>query len=100
VLLGVLGKRTTAIYLATIALSSVLFGLAVDKVYVFYGLSAKAMVGQASEIVPLWGEWAGAIVLLLMSVKPVSSSIQAWVKKRVAKRGRVGDGAAACASPT
>ena len=39
VLIGVLGKRATAIYLATIAISTVLFGLVVDQLYLSLGLS-------------------------------------------------------------
>ena len=54
VLFGVLGKRAAAIYLAAIAACSIAFGLALDQAYAFWGLSAKAMAGQASEIIPLW----------------------------------------------
>ena len=72
VLFGILGKRASAIYLSAIALSAVLFGLAVDQVYASLGLSAQAVVGKAAEVVPLWAQWAGALVLFLFSVKPVS----------------------------
>ena len=71
VLLGTLGKRATAIYLATIALSSVLFGLAVDQIYGYLGFSAQAVVGQASEIIPAWAKWAGALIILAISVRPM-----------------------------
>jgi len=71
VLTGVLGKRATAIYLAAIAVCAVLFGLLVDQVYAALGISAQAMVGQASEIVPEWVGWIGAIVILAMSLKPI-----------------------------
>lgn len=77
VLLGILGKRATAIYLAAIAVSAVLFGLAVDGVYQALGLSARAMVGQAAEIVPAWAMWAGALILLVLSVGPVYRSLRA-----------------------
>ena len=77
VLLGILGKRATAIYLAMIALFTVLFGLVVDQVYGSLGLSARAMVGQAAEWVPAWAEWMGALTLLLLSAKPVSRSVRA-----------------------
>jgi uncharacterized membrane protein YraQ (UPF0718 family) len=77
VLLGILGKRATAIYLSTIALSAVLFGLALDQVYLAFGFSAQAVVGQASEVIPAWNQWAGAVVLLILSVKPVFRSITA-----------------------
>lgn len=42
VLVNVLGKRATAIYLAAIAVFAVLSGLAVDQVYALLGISAKA----------------------------------------------------------
>ena len=100
VLLGILGKRATAIYLTTIGVSTVLFGLALDTVYTSFGLSAQAMAGQASQVIPVWAEWAGAVILLLLSVKPVSCSIIARARQMAAGRGRVGDTAPACASPT
>ena len=71
VLVGTLGKRATAIYLASIAVCSVIFGLAVEQVYSSLGVSAKAMIGQASEVMPIWIQWAGALVVLLLSIKPV-----------------------------
>ena len=80
VLTGVLGKRATAIYLTSIAVSAVVFGLVVDQVYTSFGLSAQAMVGQASEIVPLWAGLIGALVIVLISAKPVFSAIRARVK--------------------
>jgi uncharacterized membrane protein YraQ (UPF0718 family) len=75
VLLGILGKRATTIYLMTIGLFSILFGLMLDRVYIFIGISAKAIVGQASEFMPGWMEWTGAFFLVLLSVKPISKGI-------------------------
>jgi uncharacterized membrane protein YraQ (UPF0718 family) len=100
VLLGILGKRATAIYLTTIALSTVLFGMALDRVYTTFGLSAQAMAGQASEIIPAWTQWAGATILLLLSVKPVSRSIMSQIRKRMSHERQVSAGARACASPS
>jgi hypothetical protein len=71
VLIGTLGKRATAIYLSSIALCSVLFGLIVDQIYVHWGISAQAMAGQASEVIPMWAQWAGSLLVLLLSVKPI-----------------------------
>ncbi len=82
VLAGVLGKRATGIYLATIAVSAIIFGLVLDRVYVLLGLSAQAMVRQASEIVPEWAGLIGAAILLLMSVKPIFRTILARFKRR------------------
>jgi uncharacterized protein len=71
VLIGAFGKRTTMIYLTAIAVCSVIFGLTLDSVYGLLGISAQALVGQTSEILPFWAEWAGAAILLLVSAKPV-----------------------------
>ncbi len=80
VLTGVLGKRATAIYLTSIAVCAVLFGLIVDQVYASLGISAQAIVGQASEIVPHWAGAIGAVAILAMSVKPVWAAIRARFK--------------------
>ena len=75
------GKRATAIYLVTIALFSVLFGLAVDQVYGLLGINASAMVGQAAEWVPPWAQLLGALTLLALSVKPVSRSLRSRLRR-------------------
>jgi hypothetical protein len=80
VLTGTLGKRATAIYLTSIAVCAVLFGLIVDQVYLSLGISAQAVVGQASEIVPEWAGLIGAFIILGMSIKPVWSAIRARLK--------------------
>jgi uncharacterized membrane protein YraQ (UPF0718 family) len=71
VLTGILGKRATVIYVGTIAVSAIFFGLIVDQVYAFWGFSARALVGQASEIIPAWAGLVGALAILLLSAKPV-----------------------------
>jgi uncharacterized membrane protein YraQ (UPF0718 family) len=75
VLVGVLGRRATLIYLSTIAAAAVIFGLATDYIYGLLSLDAKAMAGQASELIPSWAQWGGAFIILLLSVKPVARSI-------------------------
>ena len=80
VLTGTLGKRAAGIYLASIAVCAVSFGLIVDRVYALLGISAQAMVGQASEIVPQWVGLIGAVIILAMSVKPVWSAVRAHFK--------------------
>ena len=79
VLYGILGKKTTAIYLASIAVMAVVSGLALDQVYAFLGFSAQAMAGQAAEVVPRWAQIAGAIVLLAISVKPVYRAVRSRI---------------------
>jgi hypothetical protein len=84
VLLGVMGRRATAVYLGAIALCSVLMGLAVDQVYAALGISARAVAGQAAEIVPAAVQWIAALIVVAMSVKPVVRSIGSWVGRRAA----------------
>ena len=73
VMVAILGRRATFIYLSSIAVCSVLFGLMVDRIYAHWDISAKAMVGQASEVIPLWLQWAGALFVLILSIKPLFS---------------------------
>ena len=80
VLLGIIGKRATTIYLVSIAFMTVIFGLALDRIYAFFGISAQAVVGRAVEIMPVWAEWAGAIFLVFLSVKPISRSVMSLFK--------------------
>jgi hypothetical protein len=76
VLSGVLGRRATAVYLAAIAVCALVCGVAVDQVYAALGLSARAMVGQAGEIMPVWLRWAGALCLIALSIPPVLRRIR------------------------
>jgi len=82
VLVGTLGKRATVIYLSSIAVCSVLFGLIVDQIYAYWGISAQAMVGQASELIPLWAQWTGALLVLLLSIKPLYGKIASRIKSK------------------
>jgi uncharacterized membrane protein YraQ (UPF0718 family) len=71
VLFGILGKRATAIYLVTLSVFAVLSGLILDHVYGSLGISAQAIAGQAGEVIPHWLQLAGAIIVLLLSIKPL-----------------------------
>ena len=97
VLLKILGKRATAIYLFAIALCAVLAGLALDWVYVFLGVSAKAMAGKATEVVPQWAQMAGAITLLALSIRPAYHALRS---KLVRRATFVGGAACHCPSDT
>ncbi|MGD8243551.1 MAG: SO_0444 family Cu/Zn efflux transporter [Desulfobacterales bacterium] len=96
VLFGVLGKRAAAIYLAAIAACSIAFGLALDQVYAFWGLSAKAMAGQASEIIPLWLEWLSVSILLAISIKPVVAGIKSNIKGLIRRKSETPASVAEC----
>ena len=78
VLTKILGRKGAAIYLVSIAACAVLAGLAVDAIYVGLGIRAAAVVGEASELVPVAVKWVGAIVLVGLSIKP----IHAWLRRR------------------
>ncbi len=81
VLVKVLGKRATGIYLAAIAMFAVLSGLAVDQVYALLGISAKAAAGQAAEILPEAVRWGAAALVLLISIKPVIAGVRGWFSR-------------------
>lgn len=71
VLTRVLGRRATAIYLTTIALCAVGFGLLTDHLYRLLGISARAIVGRGGDALPHGIELAGALVVLALSIRPV-----------------------------
>ena len=71
VLFGLLGKRATAIYLVMLSLFAVLSGLAVDMIYNGLGVSASVIAGQAGEVIPYWLQFAGAVIVILLSIKPL-----------------------------
>ena len=81
VLTGVLGKRTTAIYLSTIALFSIICGIMVNYIYQYLNISPQAIIGNASEIVPLWLQLLGTAFLLSISIKPLSRIIKARIAR-------------------
>jgi len=81
VLVGLLGKRATALYLTSIAVVSVLCGLAVDAVYFALGISAVAVVGQAAEVLPDWLMLAATLLLLVLSVRPLFRIFRGWFDK-------------------
>ena len=78
VLVGLLGKRATVLYLASIAVVSVLCGLAVDAVYISLGISAVAVVGQAGEVLPGWLMTTATLLLLVLSIRPLSNIFKRW----------------------
>lgn len=86
VIYGMLGKRATAVYLLTIAVMAVLCGLLLDQVYGILGVSARAVAGQAAEIIPHKVEVLGALVLLALSITPSVRIIRDKVRPRSASR--------------
>ncbi len=97
VLVGILGKRAAGIYLFSIAVVSVLGGLALDLIYEGFGLSARALAGQSAEFLPGWLESAAAILLVALSVAPIGRAL----KKRFAGLSRGKDGSSSdCGCPS
>jgi len=80
VLLGILGKRTTAIYLTVIAVAAVLFGLTVDWVYAFWEIPVRAVIGQAGEIIPANMQFGGALLLILLTISKVLPELTARLR--------------------
>jgi hypothetical protein len=76
VLIRVLGRRATAIYLSAIALCALGFGLLVDRLYQAMGISAQAVVGRAGEAIPHGLELGAAVVVLALSVLPLWRTIR------------------------
>jgi uncharacterized membrane protein YraQ (UPF0718 family) len=94
VLLGFLGKRATAIYLAAISIVSVVSGLLLDVFYHQADVDPRAVVGQAAEIVPTSVQIIGALFLAVLSVKPMLRIISGWKSRfwRVSKVASPVDG--------
>jgi hypothetical protein len=78
VLTRLLGKRSTALYLVSIAVVSVLCGLALDQVYSALGISAQAAVGKAAEVTPEWLRTTATFLILLLSVRPLARIFRKW----------------------
>ncbi len=82
VLLRILGKRATGIYLTAIAVVSVLCGLALDRVYAGLGIQLHAAVGQAAEVLPAALKTTGAVVLLALGIRPLASGLRHRLGRR------------------
>jgi uncharacterized membrane protein YraQ (UPF0718 family) len=74
ILTGLMGKRSMLRYLAVLALSSVVFGLIIDQVYSWSGITAGAVVGQAAEVMPYWLQLPATALLIILSIKPLWST--------------------------
>jgi uncharacterized membrane protein YraQ (UPF0718 family) len=82
VLLGILGKRSTLLYLLALSGCAVLFGLAIDLLYQFLEISPQAILGEASEIIPLPIKLASALAVLLISLQPLGQLISRVFQKK------------------
>ncbi len=76
VLIGILGKRATALYLLSIAVVSLLCGLIVDAIYLSLGIKAAATVGKHGAMLPNWVMLGAVVVLFALSVRPLLHGLQ------------------------
>jgi uncharacterized membrane protein YraQ (UPF0718 family) len=81
VLNGILGRRSLVVYLATLSACAVSFGLAVDGIYAYLGISAQATLGEAAELLPGAVKLVAALLLLVLSVQPLGRSLAKKLKK-------------------
>jgi len=81
VLLKIMGKKATVVYVASIAIFTLASGLLVDEIYRFWGISAQAMIGTASEVIPAWLEISGALLLIGLSVRPLSAAVRSLMMR-------------------
>lgn len=63
-----LGKRSAVLYLVTIALCSLVFGLALDFIYLSLGIEAASIVGSAREVLPVAVKTTFALLLIPMMI--------------------------------
>ncbi len=82
VLLRILGKRSTAMYLIILSACAVLFGLGVDALYQALNISPRAIIGEASELIPGGVKLAAVFILLALSVKPLA----AFLRKKLGRK--------------
>ncbi len=103
VLLATFGKRSTAIYVGAIAISSVICGLILDWIYGYFAWSAKALLQSPKEIVPEFLEILGALFLGALSIKPLIRKFLSVTRmhagKRPASETNAPDGQASLESP-
>jgi uncharacterized membrane protein YraQ (UPF0718 family) len=72
-----LGKGATIIYVLTIAVMSIVFGLALNEIWYTYGLSIRHLK-PGMAMLPYWVEVASAIVFVVLIVNVV---VRGFIKK-------------------
>jgi uncharacterized protein len=82
VLFGILGKKSTFRYLFILSVAAIAFGLGVDYLYTFLGISPKAVLGSAGEVVPYPVKLAATLMLLCFSIRPLLNSFRKIISKK------------------
>jgi uncharacterized protein len=84
--LGLLGKRTLAVYLGSIVVVTLCVAFFTDFLYSALGLSAKAMAGaSAGEFFPFWLEFAAACFLGFLMLRTGVEKLKARFRDRLTK---------------
>lgn len=73
VLIGMLGRWGALRYLLVLSVFALAFGLGVDQLYRLLHISPQAIIGEAAELIPESMKYAGAAILLVLSIKPLSA---------------------------
>jgi uncharacterized membrane protein YraQ (UPF0718 family) len=66
-----LGKRSVAIYLASISICAVVLGLLLNQIYFISGIDVKTTLGKAGDILPHYIKSISAIVLIILMVNSI-----------------------------
>ena len=84
VLTRVLGRRGVVIYLGSIAIFAVLFGLATDWLYAFLGISLQSkLVTSPGELLPSWLHLILALLLAILMLFFFVRSIVAFLRAKI-----------------
>ncbi|OIP44767.1 MAG: hypothetical protein AUK28_09515 [Desulfobacterales bacterium CG2_30_60_27] len=71
VLFRILGRRATLLYLFNLSIFAVAAGLFIDRIYQWLGITPAAVIGQAAEVMPVGIKRAAALLLVLLSIRPI-----------------------------
>ncbi|MCG6917599.1 MAG: SO_0444 family Cu/Zn efflux transporter [Deltaproteobacteria bacterium] len=84
VLTRVLGKRGVAIYLGSIAVFAVIFGLLTDWLYAFLGISLQTrLASSTSELLPGWLHLALALFLAILMLAFFVRGMVSFLKSKI-----------------
>ncbi len=84
--LGVLhremGGPALVFYVAGILVTTVLLGLGMDQLVALAGIDIAAQSGAARDLLPVWLEWTGLVILILLTASTVFKSRGGFVYRR------------------
>jgi len=67
-----LGKRSAIIYLVSISICAIAFGLLLNYIYRISGIDVKAVVGKAGDVLPHYLKTVSSIVLIALMIRAVN----------------------------